>query len=342
MTLTILAIEYFFTTFVEKTNIMKTFTFIFILAVSALFLQGQNMLRYNFNSTLNETNNLGPTLTVLGNPGIFVLDTLNEISGKTKTVYRFEANSGFQFNNAAAGHFQDSSYTIELYFKFDNLNSWKRVVDWKNRKSDNGAYVYNGQINFYDYAYSGQAPVVAGQYTYYVITRNKATKNLLMYTDAGVQINFTDTYGDGVMDTAQVLHFFFDDLMVPNEASSGAVALLNLYNYVLDSNQIKQDWIHINSEVFGVNEKGKTNTYLQAYPDPANENVTIDLAGFANDGVIRLSVLDLTGSRIFTKSLTSGNRLVIDLMSLHIPSGIYMVKAESDTKISTRKLMIRH
>ena len=320
---------------------MKTFTFSFILVICTLFLQGQNMLRYNFNSTLAETNGAGPTLTVLGNPGIFVLDTLNEISGKTKTVYRFETNSGFQFNNAAAGNFQDSSYTIELYFKFDNLSSWKRVVDWKNRKTDYGAYVYNGQLNFYPYVYSGAAPVVAGEYTYYVITRDKATKNLKIYTDAQVQISFTDIYGDGVMDTAHVLHFFYDDLMVPNEASSGAVALLNLYNYVLDSTTIKTNWNHINSEVFGLTENGKINSSMKVYPNPANESVAIDLTSFSNEGEVQLSVLNMKGSLVCDKKIATGNGCVINLITSGLPEGIYLVKAESGTKISTQKLVIR-
>jgi OmpA-OmpF porin, OOP family len=320
---------------------MKTCTFSFLFALSALLLQGQSALRYNFNNTLTETNGLGPTLTVLGNQGVFVLDTLNEISGKTKTVYRFEANSGFQFDNAAAGNFLGESYTIELYFVFDNLSSWKRVVDWKNRKTDNGAYVYNGQLNFYDYVYSGQAPVLAGEYTYYVITRDGATGNLLIYTDADVQINFIDVNGDGLIDADHMLNFFFDDLLVPNEASSGAVALLNMYDYVLDSATIRLNWDHINSQVFGVSEKGKSNTSAKVFPNPASDNTAIDLSGFKNDGVVQVTVMDLMGSQVYANRIDAGNSYVINVNTLDLPSGIYMVKAESDSKISTQKLVIQ-
>jgi OmpA-OmpF porin, OOP family len=320
---------------------MKTYTFSFLFAVCTFFLQGQNVFHYNFNGTMNETDGAGPSLTVLGNTGIFVLDTLNEISGRTKTVYRFEANSGFQFDNLAAGNFQDSTYTIELYFKFDNLSSWKRVADWKNRKTDRGAYVFNGQLNFYNYVYSGQAPVVVDEYTYYIITRDKATKKVLIYTDAAVQIDFIDYNGDGVVDSDHVLNFFFDDLQVPNEASSGAVALLNLYNYVLDSATIVQNWNNLNSEVFGMQDRGKANTSISICPNPANESTTIDLSGFKNDGVVGVSVRDMMGSTVYTAKITGGSSHVIRLNTVELPSGIYIVQAESGTKITAQKLVIR-
>jgi OmpA-OmpF porin, OOP family len=320
---------------------MKTYTISFLFALSTLFVQGQSALRYNFNNTLTETNGLGPTLTVLGNQGVFVLDTLNEISGKTKTVYRFEKNSGFQFDNAAAGNFLGDSYTIELYFVFDNLSSWKRVVDWKNRKTDNGAYVYNGQLNFYDYVYSGEAPVLAGEYTYYVITRDGTTGNLLIYTDADVQINFIDAAGEGLIDTDHVLNFFFDDLAVPNEASAGAVALLNMYDYVLDSATIRLNWDHLNSQVFGISEKGKSNTSAKIFPNPAADITAIDLSNFKNDGAVQVTVLNLIGTQVYTNSIAAGNSCVINVNTLDLPSGVYTVRAESDSKISTQKLVIQ-
>jgi hypothetical protein len=320
---------------------MKIYTFSLIFLFGALFVQAQSVLRYNFNNVLSESNGAGPTLTVLGNQGIFGLDTLNEISGKTKTVYRFEKNSGFQFDNAAAGNFLGDSYTIEIYFVFDNLSSWKRVVDWKNRKTDKGAYVFNGQLNFYNFVYSGQAPVIAGEYTYYVITRNAASGKLLIYTDAGVQIDFIDSGSDGIIDSDHVLNFFFDDLMVPNEASSGAVALLNMYNYVLDSATIKQNWDNLNSQVFGLNERGKSNTSIGVFPNPANGHTNIDLSSMRNDGTVQVAVLDMMGTQVYTGRTASGNDYLLNLKTLDLPSGLYTIKAESDSKVSTQKLVIQ-
>jgi len=60
----------------------------------------------------------------------------------------------------------------------------------------------------------GEAPVEAGEYTYYVNTRNAAIKNVLIYTDADVKINFTDSNDDAVIDEDGILNFFYDDLAV--------------------------------------------------------------------------------------------------------------------------------
>jgi hypothetical protein len=46
-----------------------------------------------------------------------------------------------------------------MFFVFDDLTSWKRVVVWKNRKSDGGAYIFNGRLNFYPIIFSGIASI---------------------------------------------------------------------------------------------------------------------------------------------------------------------------------------
>jgi len=319
---------------------MKTFTISILLLLAFSFVNGQSSLHYNFTNSLQEANVHGPTLTTLGTPGTFVLDTLNEISGKTKTVYRFDQNCGFQFDNLAAGTFIDSTYTIELYFVFDNLTSWKRVVDWKNRKTDYGAYVYYGELNFYNYVYSGTAPVLPGEYTYYVITRKASDKTLKIYTDALVEISFTDTYGDAIIDSDHFLNFFYDDLVVPNEASSGAVAILNLYNYALDSTAIKHNFDNIQGQVFAVNEKGRETSRLIA-PNPAHDMVTVNLTEFPQGTSVNVMILNASGSVVCNKNLAAGIRQKMDIRSLGLAPGIYLVKAESNGLVFTQKLFIQ-
>lgn len=319
---------------------MKTLIFTFALILAASLLQAQSVLRYEFLNSLTEKNGSGPEMTVLGNPGTYVLDTLNEINNATKTVYRFETNSGFQFNNAAAGNFIGNTYTIELYFVFDNLSSWKRVVDWKNRKTDYGAYVYYGQLNFYPYVYSGEAPVEEDQYTYYVITRDGATGKVLIYTDAKVEIDFIDNNGDALVDADNVINFFHDDLIVPNEASSGAVALLNMYNYVLDSNTIVQNFQNIGGTVFGIRDNDKASVELKAYPNPANGQVTVDLAAFSQGEKVRVMVTNATGAQVYSAEILAGNNDRLRLDTAAWPEGIYMISAESAGKTSSSKISI--
>jgi len=322
---------------------MRRFTFIVFFILGVLFLQGQthSILSYTFNNTLAESKGIGPTLTMLDSIGVFVIDTLNEVSNQTKTVYRFKKNGGVQFNNALGTNFLDSTYSIELYFVFDELDSWKRVIDWKRRTTDYGAYVFNGELNFYPYVYSSSAPVVAGEYTYYVVTRDGATKDLKIYTDAKVEINFTDAYNDGVIDTSHVLNFFVDDLVVQNEASPGAVALLNLYNYVLDSTAIKHKYDSLHGQLFAVRELGNKKASLSVYPNPASDIINIDLNQFYANGQVNVSLINSTGSVVYSRSYAAGSNYRIDLNSLALPNGIYMVKAGFASEIYCQKFVIR-
>ncbi len=318
----------------------KSYLFVVIM-LSSFVMYGQSVLHYEFNNSLTDVNGNGPELTVLGTDGVFVQDTLLEIGSAEKRVYRFEANSGFQFDNTAAGNFLGEQYTIELYFVFDYLDSWKRVVDWKTRTSDNGAYVYYGELNFYPYQYSADAPVLENEYTYYVITRNADSQELIIYADAINQISFIDTGGDGLLSTDNMLNFFHDDLVVPNEASSGAVAMLKLYNYALDSATIVQKYEDLAGNVFAVNENRKETVSMNAFPNPVSDNFTLDLSGFSENEKINISVVNVIGIKVLQFEHFTGANDRISVSVSNLQSGIYFIQAESQGQLATRRIMIQ-
>lgn len=317
----------------------KTLLFLASLAIG-ISVSAQSTLYYNFNSSLNEVNSAAPGLTVLGAQGNFVTDTLNEIAGSNKTVYRFERNNGLQFNNIASGNFLGETYSIELYFVFDELSSWKRVVDWKNRKTDKGAYVYYGQLNFYNLLYSTEAPVRAKEYTYYVITRDSASKQVLIYTDAEVKINFTDSNNDAVIDADGVLNFFYDDLAVPNEAASGAVAMLKLYDYALDSTAIREKWNKVGSNVLSVKETSKSNVSITAYPNPVTDILNLNLATFPNQSEARIQVVNEIGQVVLAEKITI-NSSSYNFAAKNFKKGLYMIVLETNNKVARTKFIVK-
>ena len=202
--------------------------------------QAQRMGVYRFDKTLEEESGKLPKLQPLGQPGTYQEDKLPELKNAKRTVYTFEKNAGLQFDNRAANGFLSGSYTIEIYFRFTALDSWKRVIDFKNRKSDNGCYIYDGKLNFYNFAVGTQAPVRANEYTHYVVSRDAKTQQLKMYVDGESKVEFTDKYDQGIIDEDGVLNFFFDDIIVKDEASEGAVAMIKIYDYVVPPTSIKQ------------------------------------------------------------------------------------------------------
>ncbi|KAF5046564.1 hypothetical protein DSECCO2_469430 [anaerobic digester metagenome] len=318
---------------------MKKITLFFLFVSAMTIAFAQQVRYYNFENTLNEVNGLSPALAVLGEQGSYVLDTLNEVNQNTKTVYRFTKNSGLQFHNVAAGNFLGDNYTIEIYFVFDELSSWKRVVDWKNRKTDWGAYVYYGELNFYNILYSQEAPVEAGEYTYYVITRTAASGQVLIYTDAEVEIDFIDNGGHALIDGDGVLNFFHDDLVVPNEASAGAVAMIKLYDYPLTDTEITQNWERLGSQVFGINSPVERVT-APVYPNPAQQGFTADLSRFRQEKPVELKLYNSDGRLVYTTKSASGTDR-IEIGTGILPPGLYLLKATQDNMEAVSRVVIR-
>jgi hypothetical protein len=327
---------------------MKKYSFTLLLSLLAITTFGQTgrnffptpaAREYDFQNTLAEKKGNTPTLAPLDTMGVYVLDTLNEINHQTRIVYRFRKGAGLQFDNTLAGNFVGQTYSIEMYFVFDELSSWKRVIDWKNRKTDYGAYIYNGQLNFYPYIYSDTAFVSPGEYTYYVVTRDSTTMSVNIYTDTKKGISFTDTHNDAVIDSENLLNFFQDDLMVQHETGAGAVSMVNIYNYVLDSATIVQHFNNLQGQIFSIGNK-KNRSELKVYPNPAKDNLVIDFSHLGGRDAIHVFLLDLTGSVVFSNTYNQGQKANLDLLSLNLSQGIYLVKAEAGNEIYTQKVVI--
>ncbi|MCE6989250.1 OmpA family protein [Dyadobacter sp. CY323] len=206
---------------------------IFLLVGFATPAFSQNQWTYDFNNGLTPIESGGPALKVLGQPGQYVKEKIPGSDYLSRTTYNFEKNSGLQFNNAEAKGFLNKSFTVEIYFKMSELDSWKRVLDFKNRKSDYGSYIYDGKLNFYDFAIGEKAPVRANQYVHYVYSRDFETKVIKMYINGQSKLEFKDPGTEGMLDQDQVLNFFQDDLIANHESSAGSIVLIRVYDRVM-------------------------------------------------------------------------------------------------------------
>ncbi|MCE7061103.1 OmpA family protein [Dyadobacter sp. CY343] len=215
-------------------RIQKNVLFLAILlSIASIPAFSQNQWTYDFNNGLNPIESGGPALKVLGQPGQYIKEKIPGSDYLNRTTYQFESNSGLQFNNTEAKGFLSKSFTVEIYFKMNELDSWKRVLDFKNRKSDYGSYIYDGKLNFYDYAIGEKAPVRANQYVHYVYSRDFETKVIKMYINGQSKLEFKDPGTEGMLDNDQVLNLFQDDLVAGYEASGGSIALIRVYDRVM-------------------------------------------------------------------------------------------------------------
>jgi OOP family OmpA-OmpF porin len=242
-------------------------TFLAFLHSQSVYAQ-QSSITYTFNDDLNAIDNEGPPLTVMGKRGEIVEEKLPQLGNSSERVYRFEANNGLQFDNKKTNGFLNASFTVELYFKLDSLKSWKRIIDFKNRKSDNGCYIFNGKLNFFNLDTGKKAPIKEGQYMHYVFSRDAETKVIRLFVDGESKLEFVDSEDDGVLDEDQVLNLFYDDLVVNHEASAGTVAFIRLYDRVMTPVFVRKRFRDL-----AIPEKLPAVTEINPEPTPATPEI---------------------------------------------------------------------
>lgn len=186
---------------------------------------------YQFQNTLTSPVPPAPALVSLGN------DTFGNalVDGRSSTVLNFGMNDGLLLGTP--GLVPNGNYSVAVLFSFTEVSGWRRILDLKNRTSDDGLYSYNGALNFYPVALGTSAPVSSNEFVQVVLTRD-LSQNVVGYVDGVQQIAFVDTNGLAIMDSTNPLAFFRDDLVYPNEASPGTVARIRLYDDALSPSEV--------------------------------------------------------------------------------------------------------
>jgi OmpA-OmpF porin, OOP family len=312
---------------------------IFVLMGSATPLFSQTQWTYDFNKGLLPIESGGTALKPLGKPGKFIKEVVpgsgtNGVPEIIRTVYKFENNTGLQFNNALANGFLSKSFTIEIYFKLDTLGSWKRVLDFKNRKSDYGGYIYDGKLNFYDYAIGEKAPIRAGQYMHYVLSRDFDTRMIKMYINGQSKLEFKDPGVEGLLDQDQVLNFFQDDLVANHEAGPGSVALIRLYDRVMNPVFIRRSYQTISSiskPAEETEEKTEEQQTLTQEVAPKSNERLVKVVGKVYDGVtLKPAQADVLVRKASNDSLVVQTKTENGTYTLHLqPEQSYRISVQS-------------
>lgn len=292
---------------------MKKYLLLAAAYCMALNVAAQKIAVFDFNNTLTDTSGKLPPLHILERPGVFVDDTLHELENRVRKVYDFDINSGLSFNNTEAGNFFTGNYTIELYFKLDIYNSWKRVVDFKNKKADSGPYIYFRKVSFYKSHTEDIPHLTPGEYLHYVITRDASSKEVNIYIDGNKMISFVDNEEEAVLNADNRLNFFHDNHSMGNEASAGAIAMCKIYGAALDPVTVKGNYQNLgyNFDALGkrkvpkpqVQIQVKGNVYDAKNGAPVAAAIRFELASDSAH-VITINNNGLTGD--YSVKLTSG------------------------------------
>ncbi|MEZ6133641.1 MAG: Ig-like domain-containing protein [Pirellulaceae bacterium] len=142
----------------------------------------------------------------------------------TANGYAFGTDQGPSLSGAVNA----DTYTIEMEFEIDSVSGYKRLIDFKNRGIDDGLYVLNGFVNFYDASTYGQFPVGSSSVqvdTQHLlrIERDGATNEFTVYLDNVLQFSFVDDLNAAVFTGPNnIIHFLRDDSL-PSENPSGTL-----------------------------------------------------------------------------------------------------------------------
>jgi hypothetical protein len=281
----------------------------------------------------------GPTLQPIGTITTPVNVTIPATTCPDMPVIdlsHFGDNSGFKARAVFTG-----TYSIEVIFKFDQLNGYERIIDFSNGNSDNGIYTYADCLNFYPTGDVGPCPGAFDTVNYrqIVITRNGTTKDMNVYVNGELFTNHndaTDYYKIGAAPN-DTIKFFRDDNVVSNEASSGNLAFIRMSDFELPPADVAQSFADFCFHITATDEiKNEVNVNIS--PNPVNRilNIQVSHADFSDDmkfdlvNVLEQNVLQIP----IASELTSA-----DLNNL--TPGIYFYQVDSyQGVLTTGKIIV--
>lgn len=185
---------------------------------------------YRFDDNLNSSVGLVPALTEVGaGTPTYATETVN---GTIDRVRVFPAGSGLSL--PTTGLVSPERYTFEITFRLTEASTWERVFDASNATTDNGVYVKNNKLDYYDNHTGGDHFGSSGfaADTFYTVAISRSASGLVtIYQDGTPQISYNDASNTGVLKSPDLpARFFIDDNVISGENSPGAVARIRVYD----------------------------------------------------------------------------------------------------------------
>lgn len=170
----------------------------------------------------------GPALVPGGAGGVGTL---------TATGYDFLANQGLTLSN---GLTNNATYSLLIDFSFANVSGYRKIVDFLDKTSDYGLYVYGSDLIFYTGADGTGSPFQDNVPARLVLTRDDSSDEVAGYVNGIQQFSFTDSGGIAVFAAGNdVMNFFTDDAVTGfGEASAGSVDHIVVYDTPLSASEV--------------------------------------------------------------------------------------------------------
>lgn len=194
---------------------------------------------YRFQGNLSDALGHGALSAFSSGRGRFETRT---VAGVQRSVFTWDAPGGL----IMVGNVQElaGGFSIAVLFEFDEVNDWRKVIDFRNREMDGGVYVLGGDLSFYPV---GENHGRAGW-----VRPDRFVQLVYTWDPSAEPGPLASIYGDGRLEHAAVDHghegamlgahnsivFFRDDVSTEDEHSGGSVARLRVYRGVLTAEEI--------------------------------------------------------------------------------------------------------
>jgi hypothetical protein len=225
-------------------------TLFFSLCLSVCYAQTYT---YNFNNNLNESAG-GPTLTEVvscsaaqgGFASQLVTTTAGSCNAAPQTVFAFNEGGGLAFpNNSTIG----ATYTIHVFFKFNALSGYQRIIDFLDGSTDVGLYTLNDCLNFYPNGNVGACPYfVANKFYLLTLVRDGATNTITVYINGTSFGTYNDAALTYVPSTATTPIVFFRDNIASSaqcEDRDGSIKYLSVSAQAATATEVNATWMNI-------------------------------------------------------------------------------------------------
>lgn len=218
------------------------------------------------------------------------------------TTYRYK----LQIRDACGNYSEKSPYHNTIYINFDEVNG---VFSW------NPSYIIENE-----------AITAVANYILICDTTNNANPWFPVGTTAGTQNQVADIDYNNHKDHPDVAWRVKTDWTIDCEATRAAI--------VTSRSNIKRP-----SALIGVESIVKTENSLSVYPNPANDNLTIELV--AVSGVNKVFIMNALGQLMYADSIQGlGTKVKKQINTSAYPKGIYSVVLENGNQRMVKKLVI--
>jgi PKD repeat protein len=225
-------------------NLLITGLLLFVVAAG----QAQAPEEFFFNNNFIPTSAGKPLINRISCtavPGAFDSTDVTTAEGFCiRTVaYRFNDGEGLEYQNTSIS----DQYSINLFFKFNTLGSYARIIDFSNGNTDSGIYLLGNCLNFYPTGNIGTCPFFQPDIFYLLtLVRNAANNEISVYVNGTLFTTYTDAgniYRPASTQTP--ILFFLDDNVFECENQPGWIKYISVSRNLLNAGQVDSIWNQI-------------------------------------------------------------------------------------------------